>query len=62
MKAKVDPGKCIGCELCVNTCPDVFEMDGGVAVVKTTPVPAAEEASCREAKDACPVEAISLAE
>jgi len=62
MKAKVDADKCIGCELCVNTCPDVFEMDGNVAVVKATPVPAEAEKSCREAKDACPVEAITLEE
>lgn len=61
MKANVDPDKCIGCELCVNTCPDVFEMDGSVAVAKTAPVPAEAEASCHEAKESCPVEAISLA-
>ncbi len=62
MKANVDADTCIGCELCVNTCPDVFEMDGSVAVVKTTPVPAAAEVSCQEAKGACPVEAITLEE
>ena len=62
MIAKVDPDKCIGCELCTNTCPSIFQMDGGIAVAKTTPVPAAEEASCREAQASCPVEAISLDE
>jgi ferredoxin len=62
MKANVDPDKCIGCELCVNTCPEVFKMDGGVAVAIATPVPAEVEACCQEARDGCPVEAISLEE
>jgi len=62
MKAKVDPDKCIGCELCTNICADVFKMDGGVAVAFATPVPTEAEAACQEAKDGCPVEAISIEE
>jgi len=62
MRAKVDPDKCIGCELCANTCPSIFQMNGGIAVAKTTPVPATDEAPCREAQVSCPVEAISLEE
>jgi len=46
----------------VRGCPGIFQMDGGIAVAKTTPVPATEEASCREAQASCPVEAISLEE
>ena len=36
MKVKVDADLCIGCGLCTETCPDVFEMDEdqGVAKVK----------------------------
>ena len=62
MKAKVDEGACVGCGLCADTCPEVFEMDGGVAKVIVDGVPADAGASCREAADGCPVEAISLDE
>ena len=60
MIAKVDPDKCMGCELCANTCPSIFQMDGDTAIAKTAPVPVTEEASCREAQASCQVEAISL--
>jgi len=60
MKAKVDPNLCTGCELFTNICPDVFEMKGDVAVAKISPVPEAAEATCKEAKESCPVEAISI--
>jgi len=59
MKATVDADTCTGCELCVDTCAEVFEMKDGVAVVKGA-VPAAAEASCEEAASNCPVEAIKI--
>ena len=60
MKAKVDADLCTGCGLCEETCPEVFEMRDGVAVVKLSPVPPAHEAACREAAGGCPVDAISV--
>lgn len=61
MKAKVDADTCTGCELCVDTCPDVFEMSDGLAITKAGgTVPEAAEETCREASDSCPVEAISI--
>jgi len=60
MKATVNPDTCIGCGLCVSTCPAVFEMQGDVAVVVADPVPPEAEASCREAAEGCPVSAITL--
>jgi ferredoxin len=59
----VDDG-CIACGLCVEVCPEVFEMPEGAdaAKVLVDEVPAAVESSCREAADGCPVEAIHLEE
>ena len=62
MEAKVDKDLCTGCDLCVDTCPEVFEMGDDTARVKASPVPRDAEDRCREAKDACPVEAISIEE
>lgn len=48
---------CMGCESCVELCPDVFQMneDGDKAVV----IDADSTADCvEEAIDACPAEAI----
>jgi len=47
MKAIVDADLCTGCELCVDTCPDVFEMDDDIAVVKVDVVPADSEECAR---------------
>ena len=60
MKAVVDANVCTGCELCVQVCPEVFEMDGAVSKVKVAVVPPAAEASCKEAADSCPVTCITL--
>ena len=61
MKATVDPDLCTGCELCVDTCPEVFEMnDDDVAVVIVDVVPADVEECAQEAADDCPSEAISI--
>jgi ferredoxin len=63
VKAVVDRDACTGCELCVETCPDVFEMDDeGIAVVKVDEVPAEAAETCREAAADCPSDAISIVE
>ena len=55
MKLKIDKKKCIGCGACVVCCPDVFEMKGEKASLKTasTDIPCAKQAA-----DNCPVKAI----
>ena len=60
MKVTVDASACTGCELCIDTCPEVFVMNGDVACVKSNPIPANSEAACQEAADGCPVEAIKI--
>lgn len=57
MKVSVDQSLCIGCGLCVNDCPDVFEMQGDKAVVKAS-VPETAADSCKTAEQNCPVQAI----
>ncbi|MDI9596573.1 MAG: ferredoxin [Atribacterota bacterium] len=59
MKATVDKDLCTGCGLCESTCPEVFELQDDVAVVKVDTVPADAEESCKQAAEDCPVEAIS---
>ena len=61
MKAVIDKEACTGCGLCVETCPEVFEMaDDDVAVVKGDAIPAAAEESAKQAAEDCPSEAIKV--
>ena len=62
MKATVDEETCIGCGLCVETCPEVFELTDDKAIVKVDEVPAQVADTCREAAENCPVEAIQIEE
>ena len=34
MAVKVDESTCIGCGICEGIYPDLFEMEGGIALVK----------------------------
>jgi ferredoxin len=60
MKVVVDQDTCTGCELCCDTAPDIFEMDGDVAKVKVDEVPSDLEDAAQEAADNCPVECIHV--
>ncbi len=62
MKAKVDENLCTGCGLCVDICPEVFEMGDTVSTVKVDIVPHEFEDKTKEAAENCPVEAISIEE
>lgn len=60
MKAKVNPELCIGCSLCVGTCPEVFRMEENKAVVFVSMVPAEALELCRKAAEECPATAIVI--
>jgi ferredoxin len=62
MKAKVNPDLCIGCTLCVGTCPEVFRMEQDKAMAYVNPVPEASYELCRRAAEECPVIAIEIIE
>ena len=60
MKVIVDADACTGCGLCVETCPEVYEMVDDVAKVKADPVPADAEENAKLGADDCPCEAIKV--
>lgn len=49
---------CIGCGLCASTCPEVFSLEGDVAVAIEGDVPESALDSAAEALEGCPVGAI----
>jgi len=49
---------CTACGLCVDACPDVFEMGADMAEVTANKVPEEFEDAAQQAADECPVEAI----
>ena len=62
MRTVVAADMCTGCGLCVDICPEVFEMEEDLAVVIADPVPVEAVGACREAQESCPAEAIRLDE
>lgn len=56
-KITIDTDKCVGCGLCEQSCPEVFELnDEGLATVKSQEV----NDNVKEAVEQCPVEAIRI--
>lgn len=61
MKAIIDKTGCISCGLCVDTCPEVFQMaDDGLAEAIGDSIPEEAEEKAAEARDGCPVSVITL--
>ncbi len=63
MHIRIDEELCTGCEVCVDTCPNLFEMgENGIAKVIVVEVPTDEEECAKDAADNCPTEAIIVEE
>jgi len=58
MKIKIDKQKCLGCGVCINLCPEVFELKNGKSEIKEK-VDLEKNKDCiKESIDSCPVGAI----
>jgi len=51
---------CTACNLCVDTCPEVFDLPGDIAVVKEGVDYSEYEDEIKEAAESCPVEVIQF--
>ncbi|MGH4125523.1 MAG: ferredoxin [Clostridium sp.] len=61
MKAHVDKDTCIGCGLCPEVCPEIFQMEeDGKAVASLDEVAENLVSSAKDAEEQCPVAAISV--
>jgi ferredoxin len=62
MKVKIDNDACVGDGTCAEMCPEVFEMEGDLAIVKLDKIPGELEERVKEVANDCPVEAIIIEE
>ncbi len=63
MKATVEEDLCIGCGVCEDSCPDVFELkDDGYSHVIREDIGEDLYDCVREAAEVCPTEAITYTE
>jgi ferredoxin len=60
MIVKVDADACIGCGLCVNMAPEVFQMEDDKAVPLSDLVAEGQEEVAKKMAEDCPVDAISV--
>lgn len=51
---------CIACGICIDTCPDVFEMGDDIAVTLVEKVPSTLKDLVEQAAYDCPVDAIII--
>ncbi|MDZ7759168.1 MAG: ferredoxin [Desulfovermiculus sp.] len=57
-KVVLDQEECIGCESCVEICPEVFAFDADTEKAYVIKAEGGPEDEIQEAMDSCPVECI----
>jgi len=62
MEVIINKHECVGCGICADKCPDIFELEDKLAIVKVQPSGQEQELCSREAADVCPVNAIAIKE
>lgn len=60
MKVAIDADACIGCGLCVSTCPEAYKMQDDKAVAAGAAVPKGAEDCAKKAAEECPVTCITV--
>jgi len=60
MRIKINTKKCLGCGMCMNLCPKVFELKNGKSSIKKD-APLEKHKNCiNQAISLCPAQAIKL--
>ncbi|MFW5500839.1 MULTISPECIES: ferredoxin [unclassified Maridesulfovibrio] len=59
-KVVIDQDECIGCETCVELCPEVFALDSDGEKAEVIKEDAVDLECVLESIDTCPVECISI--
>lgn len=60
MKVKVDVKKCLGCGMCINLCPAVFEFKEGKSSVKKNVSIEKNKQCINQVISLCPAQAIKI--
>ncbi|MFH1797785.1 MAG: ferredoxin [Candidatus Omnitrophota bacterium] len=58
MRAVIDAEKCIGCGLCAQVSPEVYEMQEDKAVAMAGSIPEDKVEAAKDGAEQCPVAAI----
>ncbi len=60
IQVKIDKTKCLGCEICMVICPEIFKIRNSSVEAAAGIVPEHLYPKCVEASESCPSEAIGI--